>query len=306
MPKVSVIIPNYNHASYLKQRIDSVLNQTYQDFEVIILDDCSIDNSKEIIELYANHSKISHFVLNQINSGNTFKQWQKGFDLAQGELIWIAESDDWCEPTLLANLIVGFENEECVVSYCQSFIINENIIVWKSEHNTLGSFINGNTFIKEYMVFGNTICNASMALFKRNALKSISIEYQQFSFCGDWLFWIELAKQGNIYTTGKVLNYFRKHGNDISGKAYSTGLNFSEEIKILYSLQKDLLIDEKEFLKALKNKYLKFKSVEANFSLEKGLEIRKKFFNNKKTTKYLKSREFLTLKRIYGYMKRNL
>ena len=306
MPKVSVIIPNYNHAPYLKQRIDSVLNQTYQDFEVILLDDCSSDNSKEIIKLYANHTKFSHFVFNQINSGNTFKQWQKGFDLAQGELIWIAESDDWCEPTLLENLIQGFEKEECVISYCQSFIIKENTIIWKSDYNTLGSFINGNTFVKEYMVFGNTIFNASMVLFKRNVLKSISIDYQQFSFCGDWLFWIELAKQGSVYTTGKVLNYFRKHGNDISGKAYSAGINFFEEIKILHSLQKDLLIDEKEFLKALKSKYLNFKSVEANLSLEKRIEIRKKFFINKKTIKYLKSRDFLTLKRLYHYLKRTL
>jgi len=50
MPKVSVIVPNYNHAPYLKQRIDSILAQSYQDFELILLDDCSTDNSREMLD----------------------------------------------------------------------------------------------------------------------------------------------------------------------------------------------------------------------------------------------------------------
>ncbi len=71
---VSVILPNYNHAAYLRQRIESILNQTYQDFELIILDDCSPDNSKDVIEEYRNNSHISHIVYNETNSGYTLKQ----------------------------------------------------------------------------------------------------------------------------------------------------------------------------------------------------------------------------------------
>jgi glycosyltransferase involved in cell wall biosynthesis len=93
-PLVSVIIPNYNHAAYLNERIDSVLNQTFRDFEVILLDDCSTDNSREIIESYRGHEKISQIEYNEVNSGSTFIQWKKGLDLAQGDWIWIAESDD--------------------------------------------------------------------------------------------------------------------------------------------------------------------------------------------------------------------
>ena len=77
---VSIIVPNYNHAPYLEQRFDSIYNQTYQDFEVIILDDCSTDASKSIIEKYRNHPKTKHIVYNSSNSSSPFKQWNKGID----------------------------------------------------------------------------------------------------------------------------------------------------------------------------------------------------------------------------------
>ena len=87
MYKVSVIIPNYCYAAYLEQRIDSVLSQTYQDLEVIILDDNSPDDglSRMVIEKYRENPHVSHIVYNDENSGSTFKQWDKGISLAEGE-----------------------------------------------------------------------------------------------------------------------------------------------------------------------------------------------------------------------------
>ena len=77
-PLVSVIIPNYNHARYLKQRLDSVFNQTYQNFEVIFLDDCSTDNSLEIIEQYKDNPHLKQVVVNETNSESLYVQWRKG------------------------------------------------------------------------------------------------------------------------------------------------------------------------------------------------------------------------------------
>lgn len=123
--KVSVIIPNYRHALYLKERIDSVLEQTYRDFEVIILDDCSPDDSREIIETYRTREKIAHIVYNERNSGSTFMQWQKGFDLAQGEYIWIAESDDFADPGFLSSCVEQLENEpSCTLAYTESRLVD--------------------------------------------------------------------------------------------------------------------------------------------------------------------------------------
>lgn len=77
MPTVSVIVPNYCHAPYLEQRIESILQQTFQDFELILLDDCSTDGSREILERYRNHPKVSGIFYNERNSGSPFKQWKK-------------------------------------------------------------------------------------------------------------------------------------------------------------------------------------------------------------------------------------
>jgi len=88
-PLVSIIIPNYNHARYLEQRLDSVFNQTYQNFEVIILDDCSTDNSLEIIEKYKDNPHLSLVVVNETNSGSSYKQWDNGIKFYRVLLLFL-------------------------------------------------------------------------------------------------------------------------------------------------------------------------------------------------------------------------
>lgn len=230
---VSVIIPNYNHGSFLKQRIDSVLNQTYQHIEVILLDDCSTDNSRDIIETYRNHPKINIIVYNDKNSGSTFLQWEKGIELAKGEWIWIAESDDWCENSLLQELINGARNHSgCTLSFCQSIVFRENEILSVTKARKIGEYVDGKTFTA-HMVKDNMIVNASMCIFKRSEYFKVSQEFTNYKFLGDCLFWIELVFNGKVYVSGKTLNYFRKHTNDVTSKALLSGLYYSEYLNLL-------------------------------------------------------------------------
>jgi len=267
MPTVSVIIPNYNHAAYLLQRIDSILMQSYQDFELIILDDCSKDDSRKIIETFRSHVKVSHIVYNEENSGSTFKQWEKGIALAAGELIWIAESDDWCEQNLLEELINGIEKDkECVISYCQSYCIYDtNIINWVSQHPYLSEVIEGHTFIQRYMLMNNSIFNASMVLWKKEYYQNVSKEFLNYKFCGDWLFWVELARQGHVHISGKTLNYFRKHENDVSGKASKNGQEIMETLNFLNIIYTEKLINDQNYNKALKSLFRRYWGQKLNF-----------------------------------------
>lgn len=153
-PLVSVIIPNYNHARFLDERIHSVLNQTYQNFEVIILDDKSTDNSVEVINKYKDNPHVSHIVVNEVNSGSTFKQWHKGFELAKGEWIWIAESDDYCDEDLLQELMDRIKGGKNVaVVYCSSQLVDEDgmKIGFEYPHSDNVDFIDGISFIKNQM-----------------------------------------------------------------------------------------------------------------------------------------------------------
>ena len=89
IPKISIVLPNYNYARYLDERIQSLLNQTYTDFELIILDDASQDNSIEVIEKYTADPRVKTKYFSE-NSGLTYKRWNDGADIAQGEYLLIA------------------------------------------------------------------------------------------------------------------------------------------------------------------------------------------------------------------------
>lgn len=242
MPLVSVIVPNYNHAPYLRQRLDSIFNQTYKNFEVIILDDCSTDNSKEIIEEYRNRPQVSHVVYNEINSGSPFKQWAKGFELAQGEYIWIAESDDWAELNFLEELITKAELfPNLTLLFCCSIWEYTNSSVNKPL--TKADFkLNGASFIRQWMLYNNFISNASAVIFKKDILHNINPLYQNFSASGDYMFWILICEHGQIFYTSKALNHFRQHNTSTTAICKKNGIQFKENYSIFkYLVQKNYI-----------------------------------------------------------------
>ena len=282
MPQVSVIIPNYNHAPYLQQRIDSVLNQTYQDFEVIILDDCSTDDSRTIIQKYSGHPKISQIIFNEVNSGGPFNQWKKGVEQAKGKYIWIAESDDWCELTLLETLVQALEdNPRCVMAYAQTYTINgDNVIEQQSTHDKLAEYVDGKKYISQYLAPNCSIWNSSMLVFKKESYLNTSEKFLTFKMCGDWLLYIEMAKQGDVFISGKNLNYFRSHEKDVSSKIYGSGYNYIEELKILKILKNEGLISQQEYKAHLLYKYIWVTTFRHSFEQSINKEISESLYNN--------------------------
>lgn len=253
MPKVSVIVPNYNHANYLRQRIDSILNQTFQDFELILLDDCSTDNSVEILNEYAKHPKVTQLVCNETNSGSTFRQWNKGLALAQGEYIWIAESDDFANLDFLEVLLSKItKSQDVTLAYCASNLVDkEGVLLGNTyfytttlhENRWLTDFENeGKAECYKYLFCQNTIPNASAVLFSKNKYLQTSGGDSSFRLCGDWKLWFEmLMQEGNILYVAATLNSFRQL--ESAQKKYNT-LFKTEAIKVMlfvssYSLIKN-------------------------------------------------------------------
>lgn len=233
MKKVSVIMPNYNHASYLKQRVDSILAQDYPEFEIILLDDASTDDSAAILSEYAKHPKVKTFLHSETNSGNPFVQWQRGLKEATGEYVWIAESDDLAEPTLLSRLVAELEQKHATLAFCHSqWIDADGAPIARSRDPRWDDDFSmpGDTFVRRYLLGYCSICNASAVVFRREAAEHVDMyQVQQFTASGDRLFWIQMALQGRVAYVADSLNRFRQHTNKVSGGAEYKGLNIVQD-----------------------------------------------------------------------------
>ena len=232
-PLVSVIIPNYNHARYLEQRLDSVFNQTYQNFEVIILDDCSTDNSLEVINRYKDNPHLSQIVVNETNSGSVFKQWDKGINLAKGELIWIAESDDCCELIMLEELAKAYEKKPNRVLAFSSYVrLYDNGSVVKEKERAI-QYYRGRRFVSHWMSLYCVVRNASGAIFSKKAYEQLPDTFKSYKACGDYLFWTQIAEQGRVVYVPKNLTYFRIHNETVTSSSFATGNEAVESRKVL-------------------------------------------------------------------------
>ena len=235
-PLVSVIIPNYNHAKFLDERIQSVLHQTYQNFELIILDDKSSDNSVEVINQYKDDPHVSQIIVNEVNSGSSFRQWHKGFEVAKGDIVWIAESDDACDVTLLEKLVRGYVEHDAVMAFCKSYQYD---VQGKRSYYELQDLLAdetsmpGKAFISEYMISKNVVANASSVIFNRAAAMSVDKQYMTMRGEGDFLFWIELMEKGNVYFCSERLNYFRFHETNTTQSLSYRGISQIEH-KIVF------------------------------------------------------------------------
>ena len=173
LPLVSVIIPGYNHAPFLQERIESVLGQTYPCFEIIMLDDASRDESAGIMQSYAQHKHVSHVIINKENSGNTFLQWQKGLAQAQGEYVWIAESDDVAHTNFLTALMEPLiKTPDAVMAFSWSTMIDEHgkplPYSWdETKRFCAPGVYDSRPFCLQRMMFKNLMYNASMVVFRK-------------------------------------------------------------------------------------------------------------------------------------------
>lgn len=228
---VSVVIPNYNYKRFLYQRLYSILSQKEKINEIIILDDCSTDDSrKEIdkivdeLEKYIDIKK----VYNEKNSGSAFKQWEKGFSLAKSEYVWIAEADDYCSDKLLKQLVKPVvKNRDIIISYADTAFIDTvgnylvksivpEIDILNTGHWNRNYVNNGKDEFNHYTYLNCTIANVSSCIIKNNNYSRFFKESGKFKQCGDWLLYANIMQLGDVAYSHQTLNYYRIHGSNVS------------------------------------------------------------------------------------------
>lgn len=262
MPLFSIIIPNYNHESFLAERIESVLHQKFQDFELLIFDDNSTDKSRDIIETYKAHPKISSIIYNEKNSGSPFLQWKKGIELAKGDWIWIAESDDLADPNFLEEAVETIQNNHSIgCYYTDSFIIDENgqqlekasVIKnvffdtnkWASSYHN-----NGIAELNDCLKFLCTINNTSALVFRKEIFTAIQEHLSQYRYYGDWFFFISALLKSDIYYNNKCLSSYRNHSANYvasTGKIIEPKKEYYKLLQFL--LSKNEITNKKEVIR---------------------------------------------------------
>lgn len=278
--EISVIIPNYNYARYLKERVNSIVQQTYPVSEIIILDDCSTDNSLEVInEILTLQSDIPIiFVPNEENSGSVFKQWFKGMSHATKEFIWIAEADDLSEPTFIEKIMVGFErDQEVILGYCQSKKIDQYGEVFEKNCLAHTADIDGEKWTKSFirhgideicdsLVFKCSIPNVSAAIFRNVDLSSIVEEASGYRLAGDWRFYVWLLERGKVFFESEPLNSHRFHTNSVR-ESVNKKLDYEEFLKV-----QNVVLNQFEVSDSVKEKVILLRNnIQKNIeALEKG------------------------------------
>src|SRR5215469_5385969 len=238
-PTVSVIVPNYNHARFLPKRIDSILAQTLQDFELIVLDDCSTDESKSTLDKYADRPRV-RIEFNAINSGSPFKQWNKGVGLARAEYVWIAESDDYSDERFLEKLVARLDAEpRSAFAYCRSWrVALDNrpegfADAWLPPDRWTADYCaDGHAECRNYLVRGNIIPNASAVVFRKSVYERVGGADESLRLCGDWKLWASMAMTGKVAYVAEALNYYRFHDASVRSVTNSNGTDLAEVFRV--------------------------------------------------------------------------
>lgn len=232
---VSIIVPNYNHAKYLKERIDSIFSQTYQDYELILLDDKSTDDSRYVLEGYRNNPRVSHIIYNDINSTSPFIQWRKGISLAKGEWIWIAESDDVANEYFLDTLMKVTDNKNIGLVYSHlQWIDSDGNFMCSQDNEDEYEYFTGKRFIEDKLLYTTTIFNVSSAIFRKEVLEQVDwSKFSKMKMCGDYYLYVLLSSLCDVCECKKVLDSYRQHNNNTSGELTKKGWSLIEGMPIL-------------------------------------------------------------------------
>ena len=245
---ITAILPCYNHAAFLPERIASVLEQTRRPDEILFLDDGSTDDSVEIAERLLARGGIPHrIVVNPRNSGAVFAQWLKGLDLAAHDLVWIAETDDSAERTLLARLASALEREDVMGAFGRIQYIDRD----GRSLNDLDRYYEGlhhfdwnrSAVISAFEAFAfdfsvcNVVPNASGLLFRKPVLTAAERErLQAYRFAGDWYFYAKVLRGGALAYCSEATSFFRISAGSASRSSFMTERHLVEHEMVVHDL----------------------------------------------------------------------
>lgn len=227
---ISIVIPTFNQAEFLDRALLSLVSQTYKNFEVIVIDNMSSDNTKNIYQKYKNILKISFISIK--NKGVIAKSRNVGINEASGEIISFLDSDDYWKKNKLSYVNKAFK-ENFIDTFCHNEIsLDEH----GNQVNKLNYGFNSNLIYNDLLVYGNCLSTSAVSISKtfiiKNQLKFS--EKVEFITAEDYDFWLKLAKNNaRFYFCDKYLGFYQLHTNSNSTKNI---LNHQNNVKnVIYN-----------------------------------------------------------------------
>ncbi len=209
MAKVTVWLTSYNHGIHLRESIESVLNQTYRDYELYIVDDCSTDDSKAIIEKYQKTNKRIKTIFHEKNIGESGLKWE--IEHLRGEYIAILHGDDkWKDTKLEKQVKYLDEHAEVEACFTGVSVIDENGNKYEGNHAYKRVFQEKNRtryqWLRYFFDNGNCLCHPSLLIRKQ--------AYFKYNLLSDFDKWIKICMNRDIYIIPEKLTCFRVHDSE--------------------------------------------------------------------------------------------
>ncbi|HEX4854986.1 glycosyltransferase [Arenimonas sp.] len=232
IPRVSVVVPNYNYAGYLRARLASIAGQDLPVYEIIVLDDASTDGSAESLrDLRAGITPVPRLHLASVNGRSVFRQWANGVAMAHGDYVWIAEADDLSTPAFLETLVTPMQQDASIVmAYCQSRPIDSEGRVLAPDYADWTRDLSPTRWTARYVATGgeearaglglrNTIPNVSAVVFRREVLAKVLGEHLgeivALTTAGDWVTYLQVLQHGRILFDPTPCNLHRRHRDSV-------------------------------------------------------------------------------------------
>ena len=212
-PKVSIVIPTYNSEKFIDRTIKSVLNQTFQNFELIIVDDCSVDNTRKMIREFQKQDDRIKLIALEKNSGAPAHPKNVGIKNAKGEYIAFLDHDDEWLPKKLEKQLELFKNSSDNLGFvgCNFLIIDDNRN--KSREYCLPSWPREKFF--ERFLLGN-ISSSSGIMIKQKVLDRIGGFDEKLKFADDWDMWLRISKHFDFDFVSEILVKYHLHSTNVT------------------------------------------------------------------------------------------
>lgn len=211
--KISIVMSVYNGERYLQESVNSILNQTFSDFEFIIIDDGSTDGTWRILEKYASQDSRIVLVRNQKNIGLT-RSLNKGLKLSSGKYIARQDADDISLPKRLE------KEEKFLDEHPKVVLVSYSTEKIDSEGRSLGKFKNQGDpdFVAWHLLFYNYIMCHSQVMFRRDPVMDLGGYSEDRYYAQDYELWLRLVEVGDIVVLPETLVKWRFHSENISNR----------------------------------------------------------------------------------------